>query len=137
MARPEDLECSAVRAWFEAFNRHDLDGMLSLMAEDVRIEPIRVLLGHYHGHEGVRRMFLDLERRLGRPPGELTITEIRKLHRGSVLMVGRTPDRTVFAALHDFNDRGQIAAVRHYLTDEETLTYIGRLDPDGGEIDPH
>jgi hypothetical protein len=131
----EDPECAAVRVWFEAFNRHDVDAMLSLMADDVRVDPIRVLLGHYYGHEGVRRMFIDLERRLGRPHDELTVTEIRKLHRGSVLMVGRTPDRTVFAALHDFNARGQIAVARHYLTDEETLGYIGRLDPDGGLIE--
>jgi hypothetical protein len=34
------------------------------------------------------------------------------------------------------DDRGQITAVRHDLTDEETLNYIGRLDPEGGAIDP-
>jgi hypothetical protein len=126
----EDAECTSVRLWFEAFNRHDLDGMLSLMAEDVRVEPVRVVTGGYNGHEGVRRMFEDVEQRLGRPPQGLAIDEIRSIRPHRVLMLGRAPDETGFAALHDFDEDGRIATVRHYLTDEQTLHQIGLLDPD-------
>jgi ketosteroid isomerase-like protein len=126
-----DPGCENVRAWFDAFNSHDTDAMLGVMAQDVRVEPLRVVKGPYDGHAGVRQMLVDLERRLGRPHESLAVDEIKVVDAGRVLMQGRMPDGTPFVALHDLDDDGQIATVRHYLSDEATLRRIGVLDPEG------
>jgi ketosteroid isomerase-like protein len=127
-----DQCCDSVRAWFDAFNSHDIHAMLSVMAPDVCLEPLRGVVGPYRGHTGARQMFADLERRLGRPHEAMTVEQIKPVDGGRVLMQGRMPDGTPFVALHDFDDEGRIAAVRHYLSDEATLRQIGVLDPDGG-----
>lgn len=129
-ASMSDPGLDSVRTWFDAFNAHDVDAMLQVMAPDVRVEPVRVLSGPYHGHAGVRRMFADVEQRLGRQTDALTIDDVKAIGDGRVLMRGRAPDGTSFTAVHELDDEGRILTARHYLSDEATLWQIGVLGTD-------
>ena len=50
-----------VRRAYDAFNRRDLDGFLSLMSEDVQTGSRLVSIeGGFHGHDGVRNWWSSL-----------------------------------------------------------------------------
>jgi ketosteroid isomerase-like protein len=79
-----ELSCRAV----DAFNRHDLDGYVALMHDDVEVVP-RILGGlgsRIHGHSGIRRWWKDLSEFIPdltvepvetRDLGELTIVRVQ------------------------------------------------------------
>ncbi len=63
---------------FGAVNRHDLDGYLALMDEDVEAVPlVAAMEGGYHGHEGIRRWWQSLHD--GFPDFTVEVVELRDL----------------------------------------------------------
>ena len=49
------------RRAFDALNRHDWDGFLALMHQEVEAESRQVAIeGGYHAHQGLRRWWTDL-----------------------------------------------------------------------------
>ena len=81
------VDAETVRRGVDAFNRGDIDGMLEVMHPDVTLVPVRALLegGEYHGHDGVRRYFSDMEEDWA--SRRIEIDEIRDLDDG-VLVLG-------------------------------------------------
>jgi ketosteroid isomerase-like protein len=83
-----------VRAWIESFNRRDLEALLELSSEDLRLHPYLATLiedATYVGHRGIREYFRDADEaweeiRL-RVPGELQ--EDGELLVGPVEIYGR------------------------------------------------
>jgi SnoaL-like domain len=124
----ESGHCAVVRAWFDTFNGRDVDAMLESTAPDVMFEPLRLLRGGYDGHDGVKRWSADAQGMLGGEPGVIAVDEIRTVGSGRVLLTGKLPGHTPFAALHEFDDSGRIVAMRHYLSDAQTMESIGLLD---------
>lgn len=118
-----DLE-TTVAGWFEAFNARDLDGMIGGTAPAVRLYPLPLagLQSSYHGHDGLRSWFQDLNDaghdhkislshfRLRRPSEMLAIGEMRFSDDGSSFP---------FWARDLFDDAGLIAIAHHYLSDPE------------------
>jgi ketosteroid isomerase-like protein len=72
-----------VRRGYDAFNRRDLDGFLSLMSDDVesrsRLVPVE---GGFHGQDGVRRWWSSLLDNF--PDMEIEVMDIRDL--GDVIL---------------------------------------------------
>jgi SnoaL-like domain len=117
--------------WVEAFNRHDLDGMLACLAKDVDFYPLRMLGidGLFHGHRGVREWWARLE-----PLGQehqIVLAEVRDLGDGRVLASGSLTlggecDLGPFSAV-DRVEGELIVAAHHYLSDTDTIERIGLI----------
>jgi ketosteroid isomerase-like protein len=117
-----DAESKAVVShWFAAFNARELDGMLACMHSDVDFHPLRLhgIDSAYHGHDGVRSWFEDLDKMQHRHRIELT--EVRDGRDGQLIAIGSLsladPDGpSSFWGLERIAE-GTIVSARHYLTD--------------------
>jgi len=99
-----------VRRLIEAFNARDLDGVLACSAKGVDLRPLRLsgLAGRYHGHEGVREWFVQLQV-LGYEH-QIALTETRDVGEGTLLATGSLSlggeDRTApFCGVHHIRAR--------------------------------
>jgi ketosteroid isomerase-like protein len=115
--------------WAEALNARDLDTLLSLATEDVVSDPLQISVsGRYVGHDGVRRWMRELTTH---DPGHrvaiervAAVGDDRVAVFGQLTMEGRrVSPYTLVVMLRD----DKVAAMRSYLTDEETLTQLGLL----------
>jgi hypothetical protein len=123
---------AAVRRWFDAFNARNLDGMLSEMHLRVDFHPLRLhgLDSSYHGHDGVRTWFAEIERL--HHTHRIELSDVRdgrdgKLVAVGTLSVGDPSGPASFWALERFAD-GLIAGAHHYLTDPQ-IAKEGWLEP--------
>jgi len=67
-----------VRRAYDAFNKRDLDGLLSLMSDDIESGSRLVAVeGGFHGHDGVRRWWSSLFDNF--PDLEIEVVDIRDL----------------------------------------------------------
>jgi ketosteroid isomerase-like protein len=82
-----DLE--TIRAGLAALNQRDLDGMLSALAEDVELVPLRAVLEGtvYRGHAGLRRWLEDMSEDW--IDFQIVQHEVRDLGADRVLVLGR------------------------------------------------
>ena len=82
-----DLE--TIRGGLEALNRRDLDGMLSALAEDVELVPLRAVLEGtvYRGHAGLRRWLEDMSEDWD--DFRIESLEVRDLGMDRILILGR------------------------------------------------
>jgi ketosteroid isomerase-like protein len=70
----------------DMLNGRDLDGLLALMAKDVRAEPrLAPMEGGYHGHDGIHRWWKNLFD--GIPDFTIEVVEVRDLGDDLVLAV--------------------------------------------------
>jgi ketosteroid isomerase-like protein len=76
-----------VQRGIEAYNRGDVEAVLSVTAPDVVLVPVRALLegGEYKGHDGVRRFMQDMDEDWAER--EVEVDEIRDLD-GGILVLG-------------------------------------------------
>jgi ketosteroid isomerase-like protein len=118
---PSHAEEATVRRWFDAFNSRDLEGMLACMHPYVEFHPLRLhgLDSAYHGHEGVREWFAELQRLEHRHRIELA--EVRtssdgKLVATGTLKIADPAGPASFWALERF-EGGMIVAAHHFLSD--------------------
>jgi ketosteroid isomerase-like protein len=72
---------------FDAFNRRDLDGLLAMLAPDVRVHSLMTEAERedYHGHEGVREWHAAVFEIF--PDWRPLAREIRELGDGAVIVV--------------------------------------------------
>ena len=117
--------------WVEAFNAHDLDGMLACLAEDVDFHPLRLrgIDGRYRGHDGVREWFANLRR--SRHEHQIVVSETRDLGGGRVLAsgslsLGGPVDVGSFCAVNRIHD-GLIVGAHHYLSDANMMERVGLI----------
>jgi ketosteroid isomerase-like protein len=115
--------------WAEALNARDVDVLLDLATEDVVCDPLQISVsGRYEGHDGLRRWMGEVTTH---DPGHrvaierlATVAEDRVAVFGTLMMEGRPASPyTLLVIVRD----GKVAAMRSYLTDEETLTTLGLL----------
>ena len=121
---------AAIRAWYAAYNAHDLRGLVAVTHESIEIAPMRPLMGplmgtSFHGHVGVRTlMHWTFERH-----PRIRMDDL-KLHDtgGSILVEStfildsesREPGRRVWA-LFDI-EGGRIRRIRAYGNQDEAHT---------------
>jgi ketosteroid isomerase-like protein len=78
-----ETNAKLARRVIDAFNAHDLDGVLALSAEDIVVESrLSQLEGAYHGHEGSRRWWSDLLGTFG--DYGIAVDEIRTVGEGTI-----------------------------------------------------
>jgi ketosteroid isomerase-like protein len=82
-----EADVEMVRRGIEAYNRGDVEAVLSVTDPDVVLVPVRALLdgGEYSGHEGVRRFMRDMDEDWAER--EIEVDGIRDLD-GTVLVLG-------------------------------------------------
>jgi len=117
----EPAKEAAARRWFDAFNARDLDGMLVEMHPGVDFHPLRLhgLQSSYHGHDGVRSWFEEIDQL--HHTHRIEIGDVRQARDGKLIVVGTLSvgdpsGPAAFWALERFAD-GAIAGAHHYLTD--------------------
>jgi ketosteroid isomerase-like protein len=129
MTAESDPLHDVVRSWAEALNRRDVEALVELSTPDVDCDPLQIsVAGRYIGHEGVRRWMREVTTH---DPGHhvetesiSTIADDRVALFGKLMMHGRAVSPyTLVIVVRD----GKVAAMRSYLTDEETLTQLGLL----------
>jgi ketosteroid isomerase-like protein len=115
----------------EAFNARDLDELLSCLADDVDLEPLRLggLERRYRGHDGVRDWFAQL--RLWRHEHRIALSEVHAVDEVTVIASGSLSlhgDAGIapFCGLHRI-EQGLIVDVREYLTEPEMIERLGVL----------
>ncbi len=114
----------------EAFNRRDAEGLVALCDPEIVFHPT-VLVGdrrNYRGHDGMRRWVAELE--TSESKHQVRVREARALDDGFALLTEVLLDGVVVspsAMTARLGDSGRIEA-RAYLSDEETLERLGRLD---------
>jgi ketosteroid isomerase-like protein len=115
--------------WAEALNRRDVDALVSLATDDVDCVPLQISAdGSYAGHDGIRRWMREVTTHDPGHQVELedarVIGEDRVAVFGQLRMKGRkVSPYTMVTLIRD----GRVAAMRSYLSDEETLTELGLL----------
>jgi ketosteroid isomerase-like protein len=112
---------SVVSHWFAAFNARELDGMLACMHPRVDFHPLRLhgIESSYHGHDGIRSWFADLDEMQHRHRIELD--EVRDGRENQLIAIGALTladpsGPASFWALERLSE-GMIVAAHHYLTD--------------------
>lgn len=117
--------------WVEAFNAHDLDGMLGCVADRVEFRPLRLsgISGCYRGHDGVREWFTRLRR--SRQDHPIVIAQTRPVGDAHVLATGSIrlngeDDIGSFCAVNRIDD-GLIATAHHYLSDADMIERLGLI----------
>lgn len=118
---PSHAEEATVRRWFDAFNSRDLEGMLACMHPYVEFHPLRLdgLDGAYHGHEGIRKWFAELQRQ--EHGHRVELAEVRAASDGKLVATGtlkaaEAAGPASFWALERF-EGGMIIAAHHFLSD--------------------
>jgi ketosteroid isomerase-like protein len=120
-----------VRRGYDAFNRRDLNGFLSLMSHDVEGGSRLVAIeGGFHGHDGVRRWWSSL---LGNFPDlKLEVMEVRELG-DAALVEGRiwghgagsqTPVENHQWQVVRFRG-GKVSSWQTFLSESEALEAVG------------
>ncbi len=129
---PADAE-EIVLQWFNAFNGRDLAGMLAFLHTQVDFRPLRLhgIASSYHGHDGVRAWYTDIERLEHRHRVE--ITEFRASSDGQLIAVGTLSAAdpagpSSFWGLERFAG-DKIVAAYHYVTEPDILRESGLLRP--------
>ena len=115
----------AVKRTIEAYNRHDVEGMLDELDAEVEWRPsLPVLLGGdetvYRGHDGARQLLRDLDEVLAER--QLNLPEIRDegdrvVAKGSLRIRGKSSGaltESPFTWVADFKD-GRATRIRTYL----------------------
>jgi hypothetical protein len=134
MARaPEDepvAEHRLVRLWATAVNDRDADALIARSHPSIDIYPLQIanVSGHYEGHDGMRRWLDDM---VASDIGHnVNFVGIRSLPDGRVALFGTVcvegkeiSPYSMIATLRD----GKVAAMRSYLSDEETMEHLKLL----------
>lgn len=113
-----------VTCWIDAYNAHDLEGMLASLDHDVDYRPLRLggLTGMCRGHDGVRHWFAQLG---SAHCHRIELAELRELSDGHVLATGavRIADASDVApfcgAYHTAS--GAILTACHYFGEPDLL----------------
>ena len=129
MPAPALTSEAIVSQWIAAFNERDLDATLSFLDPDVELHPLRLagLQRAYHGHDGVRRWFTQLA--LQRHDHRIVVTAVHATSLQQVLVAGTLSvsggnDAAPFCGQHRLAN-GLIVAAHHYMSDPDTLEYLG------------
>jgi hypothetical protein len=128
-AAPPPAPEAIVMRWVDAFNKRDLDGMLTRFHPAVRYHPLRLagLDRSYRGHDGVRRWFV--RRTQLRHEHVFVLSDVHGAGDDQVLAIGALTlagefEIAPFCALHRIID-GLIIAAHHYLSDPNMLEHLG------------
>jgi ketosteroid isomerase-like protein len=117
--------------FIDAFNRRDVDGLLSMMNPAVEFHPT-ALVGtrrRYDGHEGVRRWFGEVDS--SQMQHQVRVREVRPTEDGFVLLSEVLLDGKLVspsAMIARLGADGKIVEARAFLTDEELLVHLGVID---------
>jgi hypothetical protein len=119
-----------VRVWAQAINERDMDVLVASSDPGVDVYPLQIatVSGHYSGHDGLRRWLDDANAtNIGYQVefvGIRTIDEERVALFGQVYVEGKAiSPYSMIATVRD----GKIAAMRSYLSDEETMEHLKLL----------
>ena len=135
------LNVNIVRSVYDAFDSHDLDGVLHHVDDDVRVFATEGLpwSGTYHGPDGVEEFIRNVEEHV-----RLAIETEELFDSGeSVAQIGRTVGEA-YATGEPFNLReihiwtlrnGKIVSFQNYVDTEAQRRVLG-LPPQGPVLDP-
>ena len=133
MRAPEDEpvpEHRLVRIWATAVNDRDPEALIARSHPEIDVYPLQIatVSGHYQGYDGVRRWLDDMEASaIGHT---VTFAGIRSLPDDRVALFGTVcvegkeiSPYSLIATLRD----GKVAAMRSYLSDEQTMEHLKLL----------
>jgi ketosteroid isomerase-like protein len=120
---------SLIRRWADAINARDADALLELAHPDIELHPLQFgVAGHYRGREGVAEWMGEL--RVWDPGHRVRIEGVRALPDGRVALFGTimiegepSSPYSLVASVAD----GQVAEMRSFPSDEDTLEKLGEL----------
>jgi ketosteroid isomerase-like protein len=119
-----------VRQWARAVNERDRDALVEHSTADVDCYPLQIatVSGHYQGHDGLRRWLDDMVASdIGH---QVEFNRIRTLADGRVALFGclfvEGKDISPYSLIATLRD-GKVAAMRSYLSDEETMEHLKLL----------
>jgi hypothetical protein len=125
-----DPQHRLVRQWARAVNERDRDTLVALSHPEIDCYPLQIatVSGHYQGHDGVRRWIDDMVAsdigHLVEFAGIRTLPDGRVALFGTVLVEGKEiSPYSLIATVRD----GKVAAMRSYLSDEETMEHLKLL----------
>jgi hypothetical protein len=120
-----------VRTWAQAVNERDIEGLTANSDPAIDVYPLQIATvgGHYSGHDGLRRWLEDADATdIGY---KVEFVGIRTLPDGRVALFGEVyvegkaiSPYSMIAAV----EGGKIAAMRSYLSDEETMRHLKLID---------
>ncbi len=117
--------------WVQAFNARDLDDMLSCLAEEVELHPLRLggAAVRYRGHAGVRAWFERMAQAY--IDYRVMLDQTRELGGGKVLAsgslsVGDELHVGPFCALHQVQS-GLIVDARQYVSEPDMIERVGLI----------
>jgi hypothetical protein len=120
----------SVRQWARAVNERDRDTLVARSHPQVDCYPLQIatVSGHYQGHDGLRRWIDDMVASdIGHHVefvGIRTLPDGRVALFGTVLVEGKEiSPYSLIATVRD----GKVAAMRSYLSDEETMEHLKLL----------
>ena len=125
-----DPQHRLVRRWATAVNERDREALVSFSHPEIDCYPLQIatVSGHYQGHEGMRRWLDDMVASdIGhhvRAIGVRTLSDDRVALFGVLLVEGKEiSPYSMIATIRD----GKVAAMRSYLSDEETMEHLKLL----------
>lgn len=119
------------RAFTDAFNRRDADGLVALAHPAIEFCPTELVGSRraYHGHDGLRQWVADL----GESPikHQVRVQDVRALDAKRFLLLSQVVlgDELISpsAMLAHIDERGAIVKAHAYLTDERMLAQLGAI----------
>jgi ketosteroid isomerase-like protein len=125
-----DPQHRIIRRWATAVNERDRDALVSYSHPEIDCYPLQIatVSGHYQGHDGMRRWLDDMDASdIGhhvRAVGIRTLADGRIALFGVLLVEGKEiSPYSMIATIRD----GKVAAMRSYLSDEETMEHLKLL----------
>jgi ketosteroid isomerase-like protein len=116
-----------VRSWAQAINDRDVDALAAQSDPAIDVYPLQIatVSGHYTGHDGLRRWLDDAN--ASNIGYQVEFVGIRTLADGRVALFGQVhvegAEISPYSMIATVRD-GKVAAMRSYLSDEETMRHL-------------
>jgi hypothetical protein len=125
-----DPQHRLVRQWARAVNERDRDTLVAFSHPEIDCYPLQIatVSGHYQGHDGLVRWIDDMVASdIGH---QVEFVGIRTLPDGRVALFGtvlvESKEISPYSLIATLRD-GKVAAMRSYLSDEETMEHLKLL----------